>query len=363
MIRRRLARERRVQAAISVLAALLAASCGKTGPLRPPAPRGPRPPGTVEARQIGSDVEISFTVPNPLGPEPSQQVARTEILRVDYPKGVTPTNDPAAFRIRSEVVASVDVQVAKSGSRLSIPDPTVHQLADGGVGWTLRYAVRVRDHRERPSPLVVAQDLVVVGAADPPSALTAQASADGVRLAWEGPGGKSDATFNVYRGPADGLLSERPLNLKPLSAHDYLDATAESGKVYRYVVRTVAADGPPFRESRSSSQAQVDASDRFPPAVPTGLVAVQEGKAMRLLWNPGGEKDLDGYHVFRSRAGGPWTQIGDLIRQPSFLDTDVAAGDVLKYRVSALDRATPPNESEPSEAIDARMAAEPGSAP
>jgi hypothetical protein len=349
---------------IAVAGAAFVQGCGKVGPLRPPAPRGPRPPGTVEARQVGTGVEVAFTVPDPLGPDPSQQVAHTEILRVDYPKGVTPTADPEAFRVRGEVVATVGADVGKSGARLVIPDPTVQALADAGIGWTLRYGVRVRDRRDRPSPLVVAKDLPVVTSVEPPRALRAVASADGVRLTWEAPQpAPPDATFNVYRGPADGLLAERPVNLKPLTTLDFLDAGVQSGKTYRYVVRTVAASSPPFRESLSSPVAIVDASDRFAPAAPTGLVAVQEGHAMRLLWNPGAEPDLDGYFVYRSTGDEGWKRLGDILRQPSFLDSAVKPGMIVRYRVTAVDRATPPNESEPSAVVEQTVGAEPAGAP
>ena len=343
---------------------LLLGGCGKTGPLRPPTPRGPRAPGAVEARQLGGGVEVAFTVPEPLGHDPSQQVGRTEILRVDYPRGVTAASDPDAFRVRGTVVAQVGADVAKPGARIVIPDPTVTALADRGIGWTLRYGVRVRDRRDRPSPLVVAQDLPVVTAVEPPTALRGEASADGVRLSWQAPQpSTADATFNVYRGPSDGLLSERPVNLKPLTTLTYLDTTVTSGKAYRYVVRTVAGPAPPYRESVSSEPALVDASDKFAPKAPTGLVAVQEGKAMRLLWNPGAEPDLDGYYVYRSVGDAGWTRVGDVIRQPSYLDTAVEPGMVVRYRVTAVDRATPPNESEPSPPVEQTVAAEPVETP
>lgn len=352
----------REAARCAAIALALAVGCGKVGPLRPPAPRGPQTPEEVEARQVGSAVEVAFTVPRPTGPDPSQQVARTEILRVDYPRGVTPPDDPEAFRLRGEVVVSVDADAAKPGSRMVVGDPTIRELADAGIGWTLRYGVRVRDRRERPSTLVVARNLTLVTPVGPPHGLTAQASADGVRLAWEAPDGVADATYDLYRGPADGLLAERPLNLKPLTTRDYLDATVETGKIYRYVVRTVAAEGPPYRESVSSAPAVVDAADRFPPAAPTGLVGVQEATAVRLLWNPGSERDLDGYAVYRSIGGGAWARVGDLARQPSFLDAGVKAGDVVRYRVTAVDRATPPNESEPSSEVEVRVVADPAAA-
>jgi len=344
--------------------AVFALACGKVGPLKPPAPRGPLPASGVAARQVGDRVEIALTVPHTLGSEPSQAVERTEILRVAYPRGRTPPPEPDAFRVRGEVVASIDTAYAKPGDRIVIVDPWFPELADGGIGWTLRYGVRVRDRHGRPSPLVVAKDLTTVPPVTAPRALTGQASADGVRLAWEAPAGATVATYNVYRGPADGEISDRPLNVLPLTSRDDLDATAEVGRSYRYVVRAVAAEGPPYRESVSSNAIVVDASDLFPPAPPFGLVAVQEGNAVRLLWNPGSEADLEGYRVYRASDDGAFTRIGGaIVRQPSLLDTDVVPGTVARYRVTAIDRVVPPNESGPSTVVELRIAADPGAAP
>lgn len=343
-----------------VIGAGFALACGKIGPLQPPAPRGPLPASAVEARQIGDRVEIALTVPQARGDGPSQAVQRTEILRVAYPRGRTPPLEPDALIVRGEVVVAVEGVYGKPGDRMVIADPSFQRLADGGIGWTLRYGVRVRDRRGRPSPLVVAKDLTTVPPAAAPRALSGQASAEGVRLVWEAPEGATADTYNVYRGPADGTLSERPLNVQPVSTLDDLDATVEAGKTYRYVVRAVAAEGPPYRESASSNVAVVDASDRFAPSPPTGLVAVQEGSAVRLLWNPGPEHDLEGYRVYRRSGEGDFARIGGaIVRQPSFLDTGVPPGTVVRYRVTAIDRSVTPNESAPSSEVELRVVADP----
>lgn len=354
----------RCRQALLLTCAATVLACGKAGPLQPPAPRGPLPASAVEARQIGDRVEIALTVPQPRGHEPSQTVHRTEILRVAYPGGRTPPVEPDALRVRGDVVVSVEDDQSKPGDRIVIADPTVSQLADGGIGWTLRYGVRVRDRRGRPSPLVVAKDLATVPPVSAPRALSGQASADGVRLTWEAPDGAPSATYNVYRGPVDGKPSERPLNVQPLSSRDELDASVEAGKTYRYVVRAVAAEGPPYRESASSNELVVDASDRFAPAAPSGLVAVQEGPGVRLLWNPGSETDLEGYRIYRKFGEAAFERIGgDIVRQPSFLDSDVAPGTLATYRVTAVDRAVPTNESAPSAEVQLRVVADPGAAP
>lgn len=344
--------------------AIASLACGKTGPLQPPAPRGPNPAVSVEARQIGDRVEIALTVPKARGTDPSQAVQTTEILRVAYPPGRTAPAEPDAFRVRGEIVAAIDADFGKPGERVLIADPSLSELADRGVGWTLRYAVRVRDRRGRPSAMVVAKDVTTVAAVAQPTGLAGQASADGVHLSWVAPEGVAGATYNVYRGLSTGKLEEHPLNVQPLSSPDHLDATVEAGKAYRYVVRTVAAAGPPYRESSSSNEAEVDASDRFPPAAPAGLVAVQEGTAVRLLWDPGAEKDLEGYRVYRATGDGDFVRIGaETVLQPSFLDTGIAAGTRVRYRVTAVDRATPPNESSPSSEVELRVAADPGTTP
>ena len=288
----------------------------------------------------------------------------TEILRVAYPPGRPAPSEPDAFRVRGEIVAAVAAEYGKPGERVVIADPSLGQLADAGIGWTLRYGVRVKDQRGRPSAIVVAKDLTTVPPVAAPATLAGQASADGVRLAWQAPEGVAGATYNVYRGLSDGPWAEHPLNLQPLTTSDYLDATVEVGKIYRYVVRTVAAPGPPYRESPSSNTAIVDAADRFAPAPPAGLVAVQEGSAVRLLWNPGAERDLEGYRVYRALGDGDFVRIGaETVPQPSFLDPGVPPGTRVRYRVTAVDRAVPPNESGPSSEVELRVAADPGTTP
>ncbi len=336
-------------------------ACGKVGPAQPPAPRGPLPAQDVEARQIGERVEIALTVPQPRGTRSSQAVQMTEVLRVAYPPGRTPPDEPDAIRVRGDVVLTVEAPYGNPGERIVLFDPSVSALADRGIGWTLRYGVRVRDRRGRPSPLVVAKDLATVKPVAAPQGLTGEASADGVRLKWEAAPG---ATYNVYRGPLEGNLPERPQNVQPLTTPDDLDTTIEAGKTYRYVVRAVAGPGPPYRESLSSNEAIVSASDRFAPAPPLGLVAVQEGSSVRLFWNPGPENDIEGYRVYRHSGETGFAPIGGgVVRQPSFLDAAVVPGAVVRYRVTAVDRADPPNESVPSAEVEVRVTADPGTAP
>jgi hypothetical protein len=89
-------------------------------------------------------------------------------------------------------------------------------------------------------------------------------------------------------------------------------------------------------------------------------VAVLVGPAVRLFWDPNPERDVMGYRVYRSRAAGAWERVGpDPVERSSYLDEDVAIGERLVYRVSAVDRAAPPNEGPQSDPVEVEILSEP----
>jgi hypothetical protein len=295
------------------------------------------------------------------------QPVRAELVRVEYPPGNDAPADPNAFRRRGRVVAAKDGEPLPSGSTVSMVDGTLDLAAETVPrGTTLRYGVRVRDRRGRPSPLVVAPDLVPVSPPAPPSSLQATATAEGIRLRWKGPdptgtpGRTESVRFNLYRSTPEGEYGGKPIHPLPLTVPEFLDTAVETGGTYLYMVRTAVSESAPFIESTSTSQVRVVAEDRFPPAPPSGLVAVQEGTGIRLFWDPNQERDLSGYRVYRRKAGGDWTLLPpDPVTQPLFLDSRVAIDDRLTYRVTAVDRSEPPNESSPSGEARVTVAVDP----
>jgi predicted small lipoprotein YifL len=350
----------------TVIALLIAvAGCGEKGPPRPPEPRGPFPPEQVRARQVGSAVLVGFVVPVARSDKVGMQPQRAELVRVSYPPHVEPSMDANAFRRRGELVNAVDGDPLSPGETLTIDDPTLRTLVGGGVGFTVRYGVRVRDRRGRPSPLVVAKDVVIVASSVPPANLRGEPTADGIRLAWDAPAGSDEGTrYNLYRPPGAPTALEEPLNADALATTDYLDTNVDTGEGYTYLVRTVLADGRPFRESEDSNTITLIAKDLFPPAPPGGLVAVQEGRAVRLFWDLNDERDLAGYRVYRQSGEGErtteWTRVGpDPVERQNFLDESVRIGEQWRYRVTAIDRAIPPNESGPSEPVEIELLEEP----
>jgi hypothetical protein len=310
-------------------------------------------------RQLGPEVVVRFVVSEPRGDKPAQEPVRAELIRVSYQTSTPPPADPDAFRRRGDIVGLLEGDPLAAGEYAAIVDSTVLQLADGGVGWTLRYGVRVRDRRGRSSPLVIGVDMLPVKPIEPPVDLTGEPTADGVRLAWSPPAGVTDAEFNIYRTTPGGPEAQKPLNDEPLVEGEYLDTDAVMGRTYVYLVRAALADETPYRESLSSEPREIVAEDRFEPEAPDGLVAVQEGRAVRLFWNPNDERDLAGYNIYKRVDEGSWERAVEGWLQSTYLDPGIGAGQQLAYRVTAIDRADPPNESSPSDTVELLTVEEP----
>ncbi len=340
-----------------VLAAALCVACGKKGPPVPPAPRGPLAPGQVEARQNGARFIVSFAVPEVRSAGEAFAIERAELIRVAYAAGGGPPPDPDAFRRRGEIVAVLQNGPFEARAiRRLVDRPSAAGV--GAAGSTLRYGVRLFDRRGRASPVVVAPDLVPHDPEPAPTGLRGEPTADGVRLTWNVESGKA---YNVYRYPIGAEVPLRPIHDRPISVGEFLDVDAPSGSRLSYTVRVVHGDPPPYVEGEDASALEMLAEDRFAPAAPRGLVAVQEGPAVRLFWDPNAERDVLGYRVYRLADGVEgWIRIGpDPNERPLYRDEAVEPGRIVSYRVTAIDRASPPNESDPCEPVEIAVAAEP----
>jgi fibronectin type 3 domain-containing protein len=96
-------------------------------------------------------------------------------------------------------------------------------------------------------------------------------------------------------------------------------------------------------------------ADVFPPAAPRSLSAVATEKSVNLSWEANGEADLAGYLVLRSdRPDGPLEPLQtEVITETTWNDTSVKPGARYRYAVVAVDKATPPNRSGPSNEVEA----------
>jgi fibronectin type 3 domain-containing protein len=121
-------------------------------------------------------------------------------------------------------------------------------------------------------------------------------------------------------------------------------------------MRMVKIDGVQFElRGELSAPATLVLSDRFSPAIPTGLAAVPgaqgETPTIDLSWQPNTETDLAGYNVYRREgASNPFVRItATPVAGPGFSDATAILGHTYTYRVTAIDSTG--NESQASNEV------------
>ena len=364
-----------------LLSALLAAAvaapgCGKKGPPLAPLRVLPRPAQSVHLRQIGPDVVVETTVSlsrsdgSPLGPGSVVRIMKMRPSPTLNPAAVSGRYLMLVFQKEAKVVASVggaELQRAVSDGRVRFIDRGAYDAGPGAPtgapGPRYLYAVQVVDERGERSPLSVPLVIELTPPPKPPVTLRVTTAEREVRLSWEpGEPGKTKELYNVYRRTAaQEDLPLQPLNAAPLSDRSYVDTKFEYGETYRYSVRALPSPPPPLRESVSSEEVEVRPLDTYAPKAPTGLAAAAEGQAIKLYWFPNSEPDLRGYRVYRREEKGEFRLIGEAgAAETSFADTTAARGVRYYYAVTAVDGATPPNESPRSEEVSEALPADTG---
>jgi hypothetical protein len=144
-----------------------------------------------------------------------------------------------------------------------------------------------------------------------------------------------------------------PLNTAALATPEFADPRLEFGTERCYAVRTVLTVGATAVESEPSPRVCVRPIDTFAPSAPRTLASVSSENVVTLIWEPNIEKDLGGYRVLRGE--GPDATLAPLtpspIQETTYRDETVESGRTYTYAVEAVDTATPPNVSEPSNRV------------
>lgn len=334
-------------AVISLLLVVLAglAACGRrTDPLTPASPR----PGAVTDIRIAVRDRIAYLS----WPVPSKNVEGKPLGPADI----------AAFRIyRAELERDRKRPHYRERAEIDMANPTSATVREGIVSWsdpTLQYdrvygyKIRAYSVRGGVSPYSAEIRAVPVLSLAEPQKLMAIAGDGAVTLTWDPVTLRTDGTvhqgfigYNIYRGTDRGRTGERPLNAAVVRTSTFTDTAVENGKLYYYRVRAVDSPVPPGKESLDSEEVAALPTDRTPPAPPSGITVVPGVGRVFLTWNENKERDLAGYHVYRSiKSGADYQRLTTtLIRRTTFSDETVQQGMTYYYAVTAVD--TTGNES------------------
>ena len=229
--------------------------------------------------------------------------------------------------------------------------PAVAQVPAPPPDYPVRvYVIRGISKANRPGPPAERVTIPLVAVPSPPGAVAVKPTERHYELDWVGPvaeAGQPAIAFNVYlHGQEDA-----PLNPSPVTVAKFQHEPIKPGEEICFVVSSVQVVRNVPLESEPSLPACSTWTDVYAPAAPRGLRAVAGDDGISLSWDANAEPDVAGYLVLRAEAPGDTLQpLGrEPIRQTNYRDTAVQSGVRYVYAIVALDKASPPNTSQPSE--------------
>jgi len=361
--------------ACAVLACALLIGCAAPGD---PTARHPVIPAAItdlSARQAGSSVVLTFSLPRQsTDREPLAESPTIEIYRATLPPGATLDRKTPWRLVYSIPPERMDSYL--NGDRIEFRDPLTPDNFTGAAGTSVAYMVRTRAVKTRASGDSNIFTTRIYPPPGTPRDLHVSVNESAIVVSWSEPPAAGNAPkptgYHVYRAevepgdvPAPQDVSQAklksPLTLQgsPTSP-EFSDTHFEFGHSYLYSVRAITQYGTDTVESTDSAPAIVTARDTFPPATPMGLEATVIPATpgapayVELSWAISSDADLAGYNVYRSeRDDAPGERMNnELLPSPTFRDTSVVSGRRYFYRVSAVDNAGNESPLGPAVQID-----------
>jgi hypothetical protein len=291
--------------------------CGYIGEPLPPLMNVPGR-GEVTALQRGANIVAHVTLPTLT----TEGVIVKQGMRLDLRTGPKPAGAFNADAWAAGAKAASGATTANGIAEYRIP-------ATEWVGKQVLIAVRIIGANGRDAGWSSPAELAVVAPLAQPHDLTAEAVPQGVRLTWQGAG---DAFAVLRRGPDEKDYQALGSSPKP----EYVDATAEFGKPYSYLVRSAAKVAGGEAQSELSNDVAIAPVDTFAAAAPVGLTAVPSTISIELVWERSTEPNVIGYRVYRALGNGTMELLADGQSLPAYSDHKIEAGKPYRYAVSAV---------------------------
>ena len=326
-------------------------------PPPPPPPEGERPPPPLPPPPAFVQGEIAVVreelTPEVLAPTPGKTdgAAATAVEPEAYHEAVAgplvPPSDAALLKRFYYLVAQ------GPRGRASTPTPPVSVPLRAATsppgGLTLDYTEKGMTLKWTPSPEAHVPP-------PPPEDKTALATKP---LTPPAPA----TAYHVFEAPrnqaplrdAYQLRMPTPLSQSPVAAAEFgIPGAIEYGVERCFVVRSVDTIGGSMTTGQPSEPGCVTPKDTFPPAPPQRLAAIAGVDVINLIWEPNSEPDLAGYIVLRGTAPGDTLQAitPTPIRETTYRDQSVRAGERYVYAVVAVDNANPQNVSGQSNRVE-----------
>jgi uncharacterized protein len=193
-----------------------------------------------------------------------------------------------------------------------------------------------------------------------PVGVTATAGDGQVSLQWQpvttfadGSAVSNDIKYQVRRSTGGSTFEKLG---EPVSATNYVDRQVLNGLRYFYTIQSITAINDDVVRGGISKTVAAIPMDLTPPLPPLGVTAVRTGVGIKIYWDKSDAADVNGYRVYRRAANKDSYQFLGEVAPEYTLFVDSKAGDKVRYyyAVTAIDLATPPNESEKSKEATVR---------
>jgi len=323
----------------ALIALALVTACGrKTPPLTPPSPR---PEAVKDLKADVRDAVAFLSWPIPTKNAEGKDMSLSDILgfRV-YRAELEREKKRPRYRLITEINLSKPAPAEVRSGRVFWSDASVQY---GHVyGYRIR-ALGVRGWMSQPSEEVRAAPLLSLAT---PTGLRAIGGESAVQISWEPVTTRADGSayggfvgYNLYRGTEKGRKDELPLNKEPVRTNAYRDTAVTNNQIYYYIVRAVDSPIQPWKESLDSQEASATPLDLTPPGRPAGLTVVPGVGRIFMTWNENKERDLAGYHVYRStKSDKEFERLTDKpINRTTYSDETVKSGLLYYYAITAVD--------------------------
>lgn len=327
-------------AACFLLILTTGSACGrKTSPLVPDSPR----PEMVQDIKVATRDSVAFLS----WPLPTRNVEGRNLNPADIRQ----------FRVYRAVIGRDSKKIRyKLYADIDVHNPSPAEIRDNTVFWTDKdlnyrqaygYRIRAISARGGVSPLSDEARIVPLLSLAVPRGLEARAGDSVIELSWAPVTTRMDGSlydgfvgYNIFRGSEPGRADSQPLNKEPLRTSTFKDTAAANSRKYYYVVRSVDSPALPWEESLDSEEVSAVPRDMAPPGKPEGLTVVPGVGRAFLTWNENQERDLAGYHVYRStRSGKDHVRLTDtVLSRTLFSDETAKPGVRYYYRITAVDR-------------------------
>jgi hypothetical protein len=335
---------------VAAFCALLS-GCAQTGPPLPPSLELPKPPLDLRAGRKGNQVTLTWSEPmRTTDRQTVRYLGATRICRsleADIKDCGTPVGEiPLSPRPEPSTDAT---QPQLRGFTDTLPSTTQEQNPTGDI----TYAIEVLNRDGRSAGLSNRVQVAEVPTLPPPSDFRAELTASAVVFTWTSSGEASappgvQHRYRIYRRDEstgkDAIAGESPFG--ETGAMRAQDSSFEWEKTYLYRIAPLSIVSRPGGEAQvegdDSPAVRIVAHDVFPPAVPTGLQAVNSGEGQKpfvdLIWAPATDADLAGYNVYRRAAGSAPAKLNsEMVKSPSYRDSAATSGKTYFYSVSTAD--------------------------